>query len=90
MVDHDGTQASEETISLASGSKKYLRKTLDSNEILAQALLFFSAGYESTAAALEWTSYNLAMHPQIQQRLIDEIDSVLDKHVRFLKSLFFS
>ena len=62
-----------------------LKKTLTNSEILAQSVLFLIAGSESTATNLTWLSYKLAMHPDIQDKLIEEIDSVLEKHVKYLK-----
>ena len=59
-----------------------LKNTLTNSEILSQAILFFAAGYETTATTLEYISYNLATHQDVQDILIDEIDQVLDKHVR--------
>ena len=59
-----------------------LKNTLTKKEILAQAIVFLAAGYETTATTLEFISYNLATHQDVQDILIDEIDQVLDKHVR--------
>ena len=59
-----------------------LKNTLTKKEILAQALVFLVAGYETTASTLEYIAYNLATHQDVQDILIDEIDQVLDKHVR--------
>ena len=59
-----------------------LKNTLTNGEILSQAIIFFAAGYETTATTLEYISYNLATHQDAQDILIDEIDQVLDKHVR--------
>ena len=60
---------------------KNLKKTLNDREILAQALLFANAGHDTTAYALSFIAYNLAIHPEYQQLLCDEVDDILDKYV---------
>jgi cytochrome P450 len=72
-----------EQIKNVDGSKwnKHLKKKLTNAEILSQSLIFLMAGYETTASTLEFVTYNLAKHPHVQQKLCDEIDQVLDKHV---------
>ncbi|NWU62075.1 CP3AC protein, partial [Pterocles burchelli] len=52
-------------------------KSLSDEEILAQALIFVFAGYETTSSTLSYISYKLATHPDVQQRLLDEIDANL-------------
>jgi cytochrome P450 len=42
-----------------------------------EILTLFIAGHESTAIALTWTWYLLAQNPECEQRLHDEVDSVL-------------
>jgi cytochrome P450 len=58
-----------------------LKKTLTTNEILATAVLFLSAGYESTANALCFVAYHLAMHPELQEKVCHEVDQILEKYV---------
>ena len=60
---------------------KYLKKTLTVSEIFSQAAMFMIAGMETTATTLNLIAYNLAKHPDVQQKLIDEIDKVLENHV---------
>ena len=57
------------------------KKTLTNTEILAQAIVFLVAGSETTATTLGWITHNLALNPECQDRLIEEVDAVLDKHV---------
>ncbi|XP_067317878.1 cytochrome P450 3A9-like [Anolis sagrei] len=52
-------------------------KGLTDDEILAQAFIFVFAGYEPTSNSLGYMAYVLATHPDVQQKLQDEIDSVL-------------
>jgi cytochrome P450 family 9 len=43
----------------------------------AQAVLFFLAGFDTTSALLCFAAHQLAVHPDIQSRLQDEIDITL-------------
>ena len=45
------------------------------------AILFMTAGYETTATTLQFIAYTLAMNQSVQNKLIDEIDHALEKHV---------
>ncbi|KAF5280488.1 hypothetical protein FQA39_LY18053 [Lamprigera yunnana] len=47
---------------------------LTDEDITAQALIFFIAGFESSATLMSFLSYELALHPEIQKRLRIEID----------------
>ena len=78
MVDHEQEQGQD-----VSG----LRKSLTESEIIAQAVLFFSAGYETTQTCLSYVAYLLALNPDCQKRLIKEIDEALEKHVFFKKKI---
>jgi cytochrome P450 len=46
-------------------------------QVRDEALTLFLAGHETTANALTWSWYLLSQHPEIEQRLHEEIDSVL-------------
>ncbi|XP_043835124.1 cytochrome P450 3A24-like [Dromiciops gliroides] len=52
-------------------------KELSDGEILAQSLNFLFAGYETTSSVLSFLFYNLAIHPEIQEKLQKEVDAVL-------------
>lgn len=51
-------------------------------ELLAQALLFFFAGFETVASALSFCLYELAMRPDIQLNIQQEVDATLERHGR--------
>ncbi|XP_017126250.1 probable cytochrome P450 6a14 [Drosophila elegans] len=46
-------------------------------QMAAQAFVFFVAGFETSSSTMSFCLYELAMQPAIQQRLRDEIASVL-------------
>jgi len=47
---------------------------------VAQALSFLLAGFETSGSTLSFALHDLALHPEIQQRLRAEILQVLSKH----------
>ena len=51
--------------------------TMSDRQILDSLLTFLLAGHETTARALTWTLYLLALAPHWQQRLYDEIRGVV-------------
>ncbi len=50
---------------------------LSHEELVAQCVIFFLAGYDTTASTLSFTSYVLALHPEIQEKVIEELDDAL-------------
>lgn len=58
----------------------YTKKTLSREELVAQCVIFFLAGYETTATTLSFVSYCLALNPDIQEKLIQELDVALIKN----------
>jgi len=69
----DQLQFEKQTLSQNIGGK-YLTEI----EILAQAIAFFTAGYETTASTLSFCTYELALNPDIQQKLYEEVTSSSD------------
>ena len=51
-------------------------KTLAEEEVIAQAFVFFIAGYETIATALSYISYELALNQDFQDKLYEEIKSI--------------
>jgi cytochrome P450 len=77
---HHVNEGEEELTADSEALKNVLEKKLTENEILAQCFLFFTAGYETTATTLSFCSYELALHPEIQERLYKETESAFDEN----------
>ncbi|KAK2533700.1 cytochrome P450 3A21 [Columba guinea] len=61
----------------SSNKENHSNKALTDTELLAQAIIFIFAGYEPTSNTLSYLAYELALHPDVQQKLLEEIDTVL-------------
>jgi cytochrome P450 family 9 len=53
---------------------------LDNDDITAQALMFFLAGFDTTSTLMCFASHQLAVHPEIQTRLQEEVDETLQEN----------
>lgn len=53
------------------------KKVLTDEEIIANAWVFLLGGFETTANALTFTSYLLAKHPDVQEKLVHEIEHIV-------------
>ncbi|RZC05006.1 p450 domain containing protein [Asbolus verrucosus] len=73
---HDTGFATVEESEIGKNAK--VQKTLITDEdIAAQALIFFFAGFETVSSLMVFVAYELAINPDIQQRLIQEVDEAL-------------
>lgn len=51
---------------------------MSTRQLRDQVMTFLGAGHETTALALTYTCYLLATHPGVEQRLVEELTTVLD------------
>lgn len=56
-----------------------LFKDLTDDDITAQAMLFFFGGFESISNLLSFTTYAIAVNPDVQEKLHDEIDRIVEE-----------
>ncbi|NWI07563.1 CP3AD protein, partial [Tichodroma muraria] len=68
---------SQRSASQGNNKENHSYKALTDTEVLAQAFIFIFAGYEPTSSSLGYLAYELAMHPDVQEKVIQEIDTVL-------------
>ena len=55
------------------------KKTLDEDAIIATAMIFMIAGYDTTATTLSYLSYILSTHPEEQEKLQQEVDQAFEE-----------
>ena len=54
---------------------------LSDQELITQSIIFIFAGYETTSSTLSFLLYILATHPDVQQKLQEEIDATFPNKV---------
>jgi hypothetical protein len=57
-----------------------LPSELEDEDIIAQVLLFFLAGFDTASTLLCFASHQLAVHLEVQTRLQEEIDETLQEN----------
>lgn len=75
------TDTSEEaTVNSQVGYKKNLGselKNFDGDDFVAQVVLFFGAGFETSSTTGSFALFELAANPEAQEKLIEEVDATL-------------
>jgi cytochrome P450 len=79
FIDERRTNPSERNdfLSLLLQARNEDGKPMSDQQIMAECLTLFGAGHETTATALAWSWYLLCQHPEIYQKVQQEVDSVL-------------
>ncbi|KAK5643815.1 hypothetical protein RI129_007660 [Pyrocoelia pectoralis] len=82
-VSRDEPETAETEFAAVEESKihhgKQPKLELTDEDITAQALIFFFGGFETSATLLSFMSYELAVNPEIQEKLQAEIDETLNE-----------
>ncbi|GIY17062.1 cytochrome P450 3A13 [Caerostris extrusa] len=60
--------------------KTVTSKNLSLDELVAQCVIFFLAGYDTTASTLSFASYQLALNQSVQDKLREEVDQVIQEN----------
>ena len=63
-----------------------LKRGITHDELVSQAILFFVAGYDTTAATIGFLAYHLAVNPDKQDKLWEEIERVVGDKEQVLDS----
>lgn len=70
-------QSNEETDKTEETTQKAKMQITDI-DIIAQAMVFFFAGFETTSILLCMMSYELAINQEVQDKLIEEVDEIFE------------
>nr|UNY86272.1 CYP6a13 [Phyllotreta striolata] len=62
------------------GDHKNVSGTITMNELAAQAFIFFIAGFETSATTMTFALLELALNPDVQEKLREEIKQTLKKN----------
>lgn len=84
LLKHDDKDSEDPSFAVVKesefGTAHQKRKTeITDEDITAQAVVFFLAGFHSASTLMSFICYELAVNPDIQKRLIDEIDTTMEK-----------
>lgn len=60
-----------------------LKDSFTKVELAAEAMLVYSGGFETSATLMSFTFYELALNPEIQEKLREEIQSTIDEEVTY-------
>lgn len=65
---------------LITGDNKKVQLPVTDELLLSQCVLFFLAGFETSATTASYTMYELAKNPEVQKKVHEEIDAYLQKY----------
>ncbi len=79
MIEERKASSEEHTdfLSVLLHSKDEDGNGMSNKQVRDEAVTMFGAGHETTATALTWAWYLLAQHPAAYDRVVEEVDSVL-------------
>lgn len=61
------------TVEESNVGKAMVKRQWNDDEIVAQCLLFYAAGFDTASTVLSFIGYELAINPDVQQKLYEEI-----------------
>jgi len=68
----------DDVVSMLLAARDDEGEALSDEQIRDEAITLITAGHETTAVSLTYTTYLLAQHPRVEAKLVAELDAVLD------------
>ncbi|XP_073948605.1 cytochrome P450 6B7-like [Choristoneura fumiferana] len=68
------------SMKIKDGSTGKIKLSVDDEMLVAQCLVFFAAGFETSAATMSFTLYELAKKPEVLQKVLEEVDEHMKTH----------
>nr|QLI62185.1 cytochrome P450 36 [Streltzoviella insularis] len=65
---------------MKTGGNEKISLKVDDDLLIAQCVVFFAAGFETSATTMTFALYELAKNDKAQERVLEEIDEYLSKH----------
>jgi cytochrome P450 len=81
LLEAQDSDASQVGPSNASSSSLPIGGTMSDRQVRDEVMTIFIAGHETTANALTWTFYLLSQYPDVEKKLLNEVDSVLENRI---------
>ncbi|XP_075979948.1 cytochrome P450 6B6-like [Anticarsia gemmatalis] len=66
--------------SITTGETKKVSLQVDDDLLVAQCFVFFNAGFETSSTTLSYAFYELAKKPEVQEKVLAEVDAYLERH----------
>ncbi len=74
----DGTAPDDLATKIMTTRDPVTGEIFEAAEMVDQVAIFFLAGHETSASALAWALYLLALYPEVQERVADEARDAID------------
>ncbi|MEX0319744.1 MAG: cytochrome P450 [Ruegeria sp.] len=83
----DGTAPDDLATKIMTTADPQTGDRFDTDEMVDQVAIFFLAGHETSASALAWTLYLMALYPEWQDRLAEEAKALDDSSFAVMSKL---
>lgn len=69
---------------LKTGKNDKIQLKVDDDLLVSLCIMFFAAGFETSATTMSFTMFEFAKHPEVQRKAMEEVDEFLRRHGNML------